>query len=521
MGQLFNILKGDYLQRSRSYAFLITVALAVYAAHSFVPPPEADYSTLSIPGYKGVYNSAWAGHINALMTTVMLTLCGFYLVNSTIKKDIDTEVGLIIATTPVSNSGYLFIKFLGNLLILLTISGIALLVGIVMFFIRNSGYPFYIGDFLRPYFFMVVPAMVLVSGLAIAAEVFLSRKTILQNTIYFVVFITLSLGMIRQSNTMVDNIKDAFGIGVVTHSINEKINKQFNENINGVTLGYSTVENNNYKTFEWNGSSWDTNYLISRLVWILVTFFLVYISSFFFHRFDFKQPVKRRPILTFSEEKVISVPYSGFQRSALPEIVPAYGILPFVKTELLMMIRKDAKWLWLINLGLWIATIFAPLNIAYLFLLPALFFLQVNRISDLTAKEVTNRLHYFTFASYKPLQRLLPAQIFAGLILLTVLALPVIFRLLFSFNLMPIIQVLNGIIFLIAFSVCLGVVSGNRKLFEIMFFILTYVAFKAPGAHYLGNINIPDYPLLTTFFIASCGLLMLSFAVRKNQIRTL
>ncbi|KXH84608.1 hypothetical protein [Chryseobacterium kwangjuense] len=521
MGNLFNTLKGDYLQRSRSYAFLITVAIAVYAAHSFVPTPEADYTTLNIPGYKGVYNSAWAGNINALMTTVMLSLCGFYLVNSTIKKDIDTEVGLIIATTPVSNFGYLFIKFLGNLMILLTISGIALLVGIVMFFIRNSGYPFYIGDFLRPYFFMVVPAMVVVSGLAITAEVFLSRKTILQNAIYFLAFTILILAMTRQTNTMGDNIKDAFGTGIVTSSINEKINKQFGENIQSITLGYIKLENNQYKTFEWDGALWDYNYLISRLIWVSFTFLLVYISSLFFHRFDFKQAVQRRPILQIFEEKTTSAPYSGFQKSALPEIATAYGIIPFVKIELMMMIRKDAKWLWLINLSLWVASIFLPLEKAYSLLLPALFFLQVNRISDLTSKEVTNRLHYFTFASYKPLQRLLPAQVLAGLILLTVLAMPVIFRLLFSFHFISIIQVLNGIVFIVALSVCLGVVSGGRKLFEIFFFVLTYIAYKSPGAHYLGNINTSDYPMTTALFITSFVLLILSFVVRKNQIKTL
>ncbi|RXM38987.1 hypothetical protein BOQ62_14240 [Chryseobacterium sp. CH21] len=185
MRKLFNTLKGDYLQRSRSYAFLITIAIAVYVAHAFVPPPEADYSTLNLSGYNGVYNSAWAGHISALMTTLMLSLCGFYLVNGAIKKDIDTEVGLIIAATPITNSGYLFVKFLGNIMILFTISGITLLVGIIMFFIRNSGYPFQIGHFLSPYFFMAVPVVILVSGLAIAAEVFLSRRTILQNVIYF------------------------------------------------------------------------------------------------------------------------------------------------------------------------------------------------------------------------------------------------------------------------------------------------------------------------------------------------
>ncbi|MCP1251481.1 hypothetical protein NK212_06410 [Elizabethkingia sp. S0634] len=521
MRKLFNTLKGDYLQRSRSYAFLVTIAIAVYVAHTFVPPPEADYSTLNLSGYKGVYNSAWAGHISALMTTLILSLCGFYLVNGAIKKDIDTKVGLIIAATPITNSSYLFVKFLGNIMILFTISGITLLVGIIMFFIQNSGYPFQIEQFLSPYFFMVVPAVIIVSGLAVAAEVFLSRRTILQNVIYFFMFTFMITGMMRKSNSLGAYTGDTLGLGFITNSIKDQVNKQFNEDITGITVGYIKQKDKNFKTFEWNGPSWNINYVAGRLIWIGLTCLLVYISSFFFHRFDFKQTVKLNQLLKISEEKTTSIPYSGFQRSALPEIIPDYGIIPFIKTELLLMIRKDAKWLWIINIGLWIATLLFPLLVAYSFFLPALFFMQVNRISDLATKEVTNRLHYFTFASYKPLRRLLSAQILAGFTLLTILALPLILRLLLNFNFLSVLQVLNGIVFIVALSVCLGMLSGGKKLFEILFFLLTYIAFQEPDAHYLGKINNFSYPFLTTFLVINIILLIAIFLIRKHQIRTL
>ncbi|MEB0248556.1 hypothetical protein QN344_00355, partial [Mucilaginibacter sp. 5B2] len=61
MPYIYNIIKADYLQRTRSYSFLITLAITVYAAYSFVPPDTANYTTLSASGYRGVYNSAWVG----------------------------------------------------------------------------------------------------------------------------------------------------------------------------------------------------------------------------------------------------------------------------------------------------------------------------------------------------------------------------------------------------------------------------------------------------------------------------
>ncbi|WP_129040419.1 hypothetical protein [Chryseobacterium sp. CH21] len=327
--------------------------------------------------------------------------------------------------------------------------------------------------------------------------------------------------MMRKGNSLGAYAGDILGLGIITNSIKDQVNKQFNEDITGVSVGYIKQQDKNFKTFEWNGPPWSINYVAGRLIWIGLTCLLVYISSFFFHRFDFKQTVKLSPLLKIPEENPVSIPYSGFQRSALPEIIPAYGIIPFIKTELLLMIRKDAKWLWIISIGLWIATLFSPLPVAFSFLLPALFFLQVNRISDLATKEVTNRLHYFTFASYQPLRRLLPAQILAGFTLLTILALPVIVRLLLNFNFLLILQALNGIVFIVALSVCLGLLSGGKKLFEILFFLLTYIAFQAPDANYLGKISNFSYPFLITFLVINIILLIVIFLIRKHQIRTL
>jgi hypothetical protein len=53
-----------------------------------------------------------------------------------------------------------------------------------------------------------------------------------------------------------------------------------------------------------------------------------------------------------------------------------------------------------------------------------------------------------------------------------------------------IFNILNGAIFIVLFAVCLGIVSGSKKLFEILFFLLTYtITQKLPPADYLGAIK--------------------------------
>ncbi|MEB0303712.1 hypothetical protein, partial [Mucilaginibacter sp. 5C4] len=78
---------------TRSNSFLIKLAITDYAPYTFVPPDTANYTTISASGYRGVYKSAWVGYVSAIMTTVNLSFYGFMLVNSGIKKDIDTEIG--------------------------------------------------------------------------------------------------------------------------------------------------------------------------------------------------------------------------------------------------------------------------------------------------------------------------------------------------------------------------------------------------------------------------------------------
>ena len=108
MKSLLTIIKLDYLQRTRNYNFLITLCATLAIAYTFVPEPNANYSTIRISDYVGFYNSAWFGYITAIMTSIFLSLIGFYLVNSGVKNDIDTRVSQLIAASSTKNFNYLF-----------------------------------------------------------------------------------------------------------------------------------------------------------------------------------------------------------------------------------------------------------------------------------------------------------------------------------------------------------------------------------------------------------------------------
>jgi len=513
MGAFYKIIISDYKQRTRSYAFLVTLAISLYAAYSFVPAPNAAYTTVRIGNYLGVQNAAWIGYVTAMMTSVFLSWIGFYLVSSGIKKDIDTGVGAIVATTPISNFNYLLAKTWSNFLVLLSIIACVFLMSITLFFLRSGAYPFQVTQFILPYLLVTIPSVFFTAALAVVAEVFLHRYTILMNIVYFFFFCALLSWQITVPSSF-----DVIGNKTVTTAMQQAVFQQYHEHGQMVSMGFIFGAKTHFHYFVFNGIQWTGQIIISRIIFVCFGFLLVFISSTFFHRFEIEQKSKEKKKTKSAEIIPAAKPLRDIKLSALPPITPAYGILPFIRTELLMLVRKGPRWLWLINLGGMVALSLAPLTEAHQLVLPVLWFLQVGRWSDLATKEKTNRVHYFTYASYKPLSRLLFSQIIAGILMALALASPLLVRYMIGLQFLPILGIIMGGMFIVFFAVALGILSGGKKLFEILFFLFTYANVeRVPFLDYYGGMNRGvNYTLLITGLIGF--LACLSFMLRKIEI---
>ncbi len=207
------------------------------------------------------------------------------------------------------------------------------------------------------------------------------------------------------------------------------VNSTHTDSLRQVSVGFIFGGISKKKFFLFEGSTFTSGYIIMRFSWTLIALLLVFISSKLFHRFDDGQrvAVKKKKKLgdDIIEEKYIP---KDIHLHELPVAAPALGILPFVKTEFLLLIRKGPGWFWLITIGGFIALFFIPLKLAHQFGLPAIWFLQINRWADIATKEKFFGTHYFTYAAFRPLQRLLTSQVLSGWILATILALPLIIR---------------------------------------------------------------------------------------------
>lgn len=72
----------DGLERVRGYGFLLTLGLTAYLGYAALPSASAGYSVMSYGGGRSLYNGAWVGCTVALITGMLLSLPGFYLVSN-------------------------------------------------------------------------------------------------------------------------------------------------------------------------------------------------------------------------------------------------------------------------------------------------------------------------------------------------------------------------------------------------------------------------------------------------------
>ena len=117
------------------------------------------------------------------------------------------------------------------------------------------------------------------------------------------------------------------------------------------------------------------------------------------------------------------------------------------------------------------------------------------------------------------MRRLLVSQIIAGILLAVALAFPLIIRYLISGDFIHVLEIITGAVFIVALAVCLGILSGGNKLFEVLFFLLTYSALnQLPFVDYFGGMhNDLNYAGFMSVIIAF--LLTVSFALRSYEIR--
>lgn len=528
---LYHLARADFLQRTRSYGFLITLGVTLYVAYFFIPPNHSSYATMQIGGHRGLYNSAYLGSLMALLISPFLSLGGFYLVKNAIDRDIQTGVGQILATTTLSKPLYTIGKTISNFAVLGVMVAIMAAATIVMQFVRGEDSALQLGPMLKPLIFVSLPTMFVVASLAILFESIRWLRGGFGNVVYFFLWVSALSTPIARDQARHDSYNDLFGMGVIVPSISAACEKAFpGSGEKGLSLGINIKtagEHWDLTTFRWDGLDWTQEIIVKRLGWLGVGFGIAFLAAVFFRRFD---PAAERSIRA-PKGAVSPPPPEEIEEGVVPERGsistlhrltkrPRFSFLFMVLAELRLALHGVSLWWYLVAAGLFVASLFTPLAVSRAFLVVAWIW-PLLIWSAMGTRETRLRTDQLVFSTPHVLRRQLPACWIAGVAIAFATGGGTGIRLLLAGEKLGLIAWIVGAFFIPTMALALGVWSSSSKLFEVVYLLLWYLG----PANHLGEIDFMGAvgPLLPTqtpvlFCAITAALAIGAIVGRKRQL---
>ena len=448
---LYQLAKADFLERVRGYRFLIVLGLSVAAAFFFVPADDAAWVTIDLEGYRGVYDSAWTGAMVGLMSSLYLALVAFYVVKGSISRDVDTGVGQIIASTPISKGLYILGKWLSNFAVLFVMVVVVVVGAGVLQLVRGEEMRIEVWPLAAPSLIIAVPVMGLVAALAVLFETVRSLRGGFGNIVYFFLFM--------------------FGIfisGLAASFIPQNMERSAAEAIPGFSGGSNCCmilksqamdilgrELERQDTFRFSGMDWEAKIFLVRLVYVGVALGFGLLAVRFFDRFEGSETGSNRISALFGRlrRRLTSFVPGRLRREGTPygdtetllelavDHLPLTPLAPrstgfrfagLLVAELRLMLKGLQWWWYLVAVGLIVASLPMPIESVQRWLLPAVWIWPVLIWSTMGVREVQNHTDQLIFSAPHPLRLQLPITWLSGLIVTALIGSGVLLRLLMS-----------------------------------------------------------------------------------------
>jgi hypothetical protein len=530
---LAQLIRADFLERTRRYSFLITLGVMVYAGYLAVPSVEANALTVDLGNLRGIYNSAWIGSMIAMISSMVLSLPGFYLVKNALRRDRQTRVGQIIAATPLNKFLYTLGKAISNFIFLVVIVTVVALAALGMQFVRGESTRLDLWALLAPFLFTTLPTLMLVAAVAVLFEAISFLRGGFGNIAYFVlwtaaIMISMSGVSFGSQGVIREPINDLFGVSVIASSMHRTAHAAFPDRNLDLGIGYTVVEGP-IETFTWHGVTWTAEVLLGRLVWVGIALGIALLSALFFQRFDPARAGKEtarkgRGLFSRLGSVLTSVSLPGlgsWDRLSLPA-VPLSPFFRVLAAEVRLTLKGLPWWWYLGALGLIIAGALNGSNPqAQQGLLSAAWIWPVLVWSGLGVREKSHQTGMLVFSAPHPLTRQLPASWVAGVLVTLLTGSGVGLGLLFAGDVSSLLGWLAAVVFIPTLALALGIWTGNSKTFEALYVVLWYIGPVSGLAEldYMGispeaiALGMPRFYLLITL-----GLLGLAFLGRKRQV---
>lgn len=485
------VAQADFRERARSKTLLVVPILVAY----FVKLITVD-TTLVIGGqYTGALTSTWFAGMTTVIGTLVFLLFGFSFVKGAVTRDRETNVGELIAASPISTPQYLIGKWLSNVA-MLTVATAILMAATSVAFLRQGTGSLDLGAFILPFVLITMPAMGLVAAGAVCFETTSLLRGTAGTVLYFIlamVLFTLGVGP--------NPLLDVTGLSLVRDSMAHAIATQYPA-FDPSTLGFAYTDSpGSVQEFSWPGINWSLSAIGTRLPILALTAGLIGLAALTFDRFDdtsgWSLPFRNGSEDNETVDKSVSQSNQAVEQASAPVDVSlpsvSYGGFAFgrvIFAELRLAFRGHQLWWYIACCAGFIAMLVAPLGAVRRIIVPLALLLPLSVWSELGAREQMYRTEELVFVGSQP-RKLLAGTYLSGLSVGLVMTLPAGVRFVVSGQAGAVFGWSVGLLCLPAIALALGVWSGRPKLFEISYLTAWYLG-PVNGLSYADYLGVQD-----------------------------
>lgn len=540
---LYHIARADYLERVRRHGFLVMLACTVYFAYITIPPNHSRYATMQIHGWRGVYDSAWLGCLVAVMSSIFLSMIGFYLVKNAIERDRVTGVGQILAATPLAKWTYTLGKWLSNLAVLGTMVATVAVAAIGMQLLRGEERHIDLVALFTPFLVVTLPAMAITAAWAVLFESLPGLRGGLGNVVYFFLFISVFAGLDVAPERR-GGFGSPAGIRTVMPELVDAVSRESGVHPDSIhfSVGFNIKREGTFdlRTFRWGGMRWSFEQVWPRFAWVGIGAAIAMVASVPFDRFDTVRAgagakrKRRRGRGDPADDEEADGAEPSAAAAARPRAVAVGGAAPLViarprfnaiallAAELRLALSSMPKVWGVLALALAVTCVFVPLPLARSGFLPFAWIWPLLLWSQLGSREARHGTERLVFNAPHPLSRHLPLVWFAGFVITAVMGAGVGVRLALAGDTTGVLAWASGACFIPSLALACGVWTGSGKLFEVLYLLLWYCGpmSRVPVLDFIGvNPELAAAGAWRWFGLAAIVLLALAFLGRRIRLR--
>jgi hypothetical protein len=475
--------------------------------------------------YHGVANSAWLGSVVGLVSTVFLSLIGFYVVKNTIQRDRETRVGRILAATPMSRSFYTLSKALSNLAVFSAMIMILSAAAIVIQLTHKGGGRIKLFDLLSPILIFGLSALSVTAAFAVLFETIPGLRGGVGNIAYFFLWcflLNLSVKPLLTGKSLSDltSMRDYTGITTISGQMQTQL-RQLDPEYKGGSGFYIGSSHRGTKTFLWTGVKWNTIIALSRIFWLGVAVCVTLIAAGLFDRFDPAREIvslkrsKKQAVLRKPEELdrlPLQTREAQLNASDLTPLVHGRSHVRFVAlvlAELRLLLRSQQWWWYTVAAGLFAGCLFAPLVSARSGLILVAWLWPALLWSQLGTREARFSTQAIIFSAPHAFPRQLLSSWTAGVVLALLTGGGLGLRLMLARDAKGLFGWAVAAFFIPALALALGVCTESRKPFEAVYTAWWYLGplQQIRKLDFIGTQPASSTPVL--YLAASMALLLL------------